>query len=517
MMRIFRGVLFGIWVLLFGIFCFTFLYSEVITNPRHVVPPPPPQTQAPQRMQAGEPTIIDIDYGPTQRRSEKKKPPSSPSLVVISKLEYGDKLTAFTPDGREYSFNRWAGSPNDAYYLASQITARFKTGVSYRHINSPFAGLAFTPFEIPLIYISGDYVFSFTDKERESLKKFVEMGGFLLFNSCCGSPEFTECAKSEIEKMFGEGKLKTLSLDHPVYSSFYFMQELKYFNGPSAFSDMPKLKGLDVGCRTAVFFSEAGYSCAWSAENCKVEGEHVEGEDAYRMGVNLVAYVLGTSELAGYLARDPFFYEGRKRKGQEFTFVQLMCEGNWEPDPNGTTNLILELASRTGINVNYGKKDIKITDEQLFDYPFVYMTGHDDFVFSDEEILKLRDYLTKGGFLLADACCGRKAFDVAFKREIRRVLPNEEIKPLSPGHPVYKSGWLKIDRVEYTEKIKSETPELDIPIMEGIHYEGDLVVVYSRYDLGCGWEREECPYCKGYSSFDATSIGVNIISYVLSH
>jgi hypothetical protein len=237
--------------------------------------------------------------------------------------------------------------------------------------------------------------------------------------------------------------------------------------------------------------------------------------DGARMGVNLVAYSLAYLPLGKYLSKTKVYYESEKRSRGDFVFAQVRHAGEWDPDPSAAANLLRGVAALTSAKVKFKRTAVKLTDD-LSGVPFLYLTGHDDFTFSKEEIANLRSFLDRGGFLLADACCGRRAFDHAFRREIKRALPEAPLKPLSPAHPVF-SCHLQLARVRYSPMIQRERPGFDRPEMEGIAIDGVLRVLYSHYDLGNGWEGVDHPFTRGLAREDALKVGVNAVVYAMTH
>ncbi len=149
-------------------------------------------------------------------------------------------------------------------------------------------------------------------------------------------------------------------------------------------------------------------------------------------------------------------------------------------------------------------------------YPLLYMTGHHEFHWTDEEAAWLNRYLKAGGMLLADACCGRLAFHLAFEREIARVLPENRLEPLPNDHPLYHAHY-DIGRVQYTPRVAEDFGAMSVPSLSGISLDGRLAVVYSRFDLGNGWEQFPHPYTYGYSDKDALAIGTNVIVTAVTH
>ena len=156
------------------------------------------------------------------------------------------------------------------------------------------------------------------------------------------------------------------------------------------------------------------------------------------------------------------------------------------------------------------------TDARIGDYPLLYLTGHFDFQWSEAAVARLRNYLQAGGMLLADACCGRLAFDAAFRRELSKVLPGEHLQQLPPDHPLYHVHY-DVERVQYTPRTYEDFGQLSGPTLEGMTLDGRLAVVYSRFDLGNGWEQFPHPYSYGLAAEPALELGTNVLVYAVTH
>ncbi|HUW55325.1 MAG TPA: DUF4159 domain-containing protein, partial [Planctomycetota bacterium] len=103
-----------------------------------------------------------------------------------------------------------------------------------------------------------------------------------------------------------------------------------------------------------------------------------------------------------------------------------------------------------------------------------------------------------------------------FRREMRRVLPGGSLERMDDDHPLF-SALEKIKTVEYTDLIKQKNPGFNAAALEGVSLNGILSVIYSKYDLGCGWEEIEHPYSRGLASADALKMGMNTIVYAMTH
>ena len=280
-------------------------------------------------------------------------------------------------------------------------------------------------------------------------------------------------------------------------------------------SGLPALKGINIGCRTAVIFSPYDLSCGWDGHS-HPWNRGVTSEDARKLGTNIIAYCLATVKLGDFLSKVKVNYDPDERAGSKFVFAQLRHSGDWNPNPSGTANLLKELAKTTSVDVKFRPKAVRLTDSDVHAYPFLYMTGHLDFKFSAPEAAVLRKYLERDGFLLVDNCCGRAQFDIAFRRELKRVFPDRELALLEPDHPALAVLY-KTDKLEYAEPTKYVAPDLVKPHVEGISIGGNTVVIYNKYGLGNGWEGEEHPYASGVAPRDSLKLATNLVLYAMTH
>jgi hypothetical protein len=313
-----------------------------------------------------------------------------------------------------------------------------------------------------------------------------------------------------------------LAPDHAAFHAVYDIADVTYqVEGKGEFRSEPTLLGIAVGCRTAVFLSPYDLSCGWSGHTHetgkRVWSSTTGAEESMRMGVNLLAYAQACFGLGRFLGTEKVYHEADETAAQRFVFGQLVHGGDWDPDPAAAANLLRHVEETTTLGVRFRREAVDLRGDDLFGHPALYMTGHDDFVLRDDEVERLRSYLQMGGMLVADACCGRKAFDLAFRREIARVLPATMLEVLPIDHEIFSAAGEVVREVQYTPAVVKTNPHLRAPVIEGVSYDGGLAVVYSSFDLGCGWEGEECPFCRGVSSRDALRLGTSILVFCMTH
>ena len=126
------------------------------------------------------------------------------------------------------------------------------------------------------------------------------------------------------------------------------------------------------------------------------------------------------------------------RPQSELAIAQLQYGGggDWYANPSGLPNLLKAIRERTGLQISDRPGKVKPTDPTLWNYPYIYVTGHGNIKFTDEEVQILRRYLLSGGFMHVDDNYG---LDKSFRRELARIFPDKELAELPPDHPIYRS------------------------------------------------------------------------------
>ena len=193
------------------------------------------------------------------------------------------------------------------------------------------------------------------------------------------------------------------------------------------------------------------------------------------------------------------------------TIAQLQYEGggDWYANPSGLPNLLKAIRERTGLPVSTTPARTRLTDPALWSHPYLYLTGHGNIRFSDEEVRVLRRYLLDGGFLHVDDNYG---LDESFRREIRRVFPDRELQELPATHPVFSVLYAFPDGLPKIHRHDGKPPQAF-----GIFDRGRLVLFYSyESDLGNGWEDPEVHDDLPETREAALRMGVNLFLYALA-
>jgi len=182
--------------------------------------------------------------------------------------------------------------------------------------------------------------------------------------------------------------------------------------------------------------------------------------------------------------------------------------GDWYSNPSSIPNLLNFLKENLNCEVFPEEVRVGIMDKDFFGYPFLYLNGHGNVRFSDEEILRLRLYLQSGGFLHADDNYG---MDPSFRREIRRIFPDNMLVELPFSHPIFHQAYQFPNGLPKIHEHDGKPPQ-----GLGIFYNGRLVVFYTyECDLGDGWEDAAVHNDPEEKRSAALKMGANIFLYAL--
>ena len=184
--------------------------------------------------------------------------------------------------------------------------------------------------------------------------------------------------------------------------------------------------------------------------------------------------------------------------------------GDWYSNPTALPNLVNFCNENINTNISGKIATVEVGSVDIFNYPFLHMTGHGNVIFSSSESENLNNYLLSGGFLHIDDNYGMDPF---VRSEIKKVFPNSELIEIPPSHPIFHQ----------TYKFPNGLPKIhehdqNPPQALGIFIENKLVLLYTfESDLGDGWEDQEVHNDSDQTRIKALKMGSNIIEYIFSN
>ena len=213
-------------------------------------------------------------------------------------------------------------------------------------------------------------------------------------------------------------------------------------------------------------------------------------------------------------------------------FVGKLMYGDYQdymPNPGDVDNLLRHV--RYNLDAWYGWQLLSVdeivamyTKGGKCDLPMLYITGYHPFEFSAEQRQVLRQYLLDGGTLVGDATLGSGAFADSFRAEVAAIFPQRKLAILQPDHPILRSFY-QAHNVEYFAIAKGTHSKIQgPPVLEGLNLAARTAVIFSPYDMTCGWDEflappaevkvADAPRTKATMPQDAIRLGINIVTYV---
>ncbi len=478
--------------------------SAEFENPKANIPP----KAKPQRRNAGEGfPPLPLPATPL-RRSERKREPSPPALVgSITFSEMAQKQAGFEWPTTIIDIEKWVEWTN------AQL------GQKYRFVGTDFSKFSYDPTELPILYFTGWRPMPQLDEGTiQKLRRYLMDGGTWVIHSNCGRPEFNESLRRELRRIFPDRELAAIPTDHPIYSAFHTITQMKVREGSKPWKTIPPyLETINIGTRAAVIFSPIDLSCGWDAEANPIEGGVLyDQQDALRLGSNIVTYVLAEYQYARFFHHQKVYHQADDATRDQLVLGQIVHNGDWDATPHGLPNLLKHIDQGTTLNVQFKRVAVDPATADIYSFPILFMSGQRDFAFSDETRRRLREYLDHGGVLLVDCVIGNSEFDAAFRREIAKLYPDRELKLLPADHPIYSFVY-DTRRVQLAPLGHQLFPQIDTPQLHAIEVDGMLPVIYSRLSLSAGWEQLPRAYNVGYADADALKLGVNILMYAITH
>jgi len=400
---------------------------------------------------------------------------------------------------------QWAGAwrqdPRDLNHLVAYLDDRVGGDpVDWRtlEVEAPLKDY----LAAPVLHVAGRGPLRMLAAAAPRLAEYVRQGGLMLVDPTGGDAALARSARRLLAEAFPEAEFRPLPADHPLARAVHRVD-------PAALG----LEVLQVGCRAGVVLATRGLGERWAA----ADPDHPDA--ALRFGENLARYATGGRALPERLHEVRVLempQAGPPPRGA-LRVGQIQHAGDWRPRPYALPNLLEDLAERFGVRVWTRPVPVRLGKADLGGFPVLYLTGHGPFDLSEAERDALKGYLDRGGFLWAHACCGRRAFDKAFRRLVKDLFPGAALRRLPADHPLYSGRvGVRIRSVRYGDTVRAEEPDLAEPVLYGLERGGHLVLVYSPYGLADGLDGLTTCGARTVAPADARRLAVNVLLYALA-
>lgn len=193
----------------------------------------------------------------------------------------------------------------------------------------------------------------------------------------------------------------------------------------------------------------------------------------------------------------------------QLALVKYRGGGDWYANPTALPNLISFCNDELQSNLQSDYATVELGSSDIFEYPFLHITGHGNILFDEQEIKNLEAYLKAGGFIHIDDNYG---MDEYIRPQLLSIFGPEKFKLLSLNHPIFKGPYSFADGLPKIHEHDASPPEA-----WGVHLNGRLVLIYTfESDLGDGWEDPEVHNDPEEKRQAALKMGANIIHYAFN-
>ncbi|QWX84772.1 DUF4159 domain-containing protein [Cellulophaga sp. HaHaR_3_176] len=195
---------------------------------------------------------------------------------------------------------------------------------------------------------------------------------------------------------------------------------------------------------------------------------------------------------------------------QDIAILKYNGGGDWYSNPTALPNLIKFCNAEIDTKLNPKVETVEINSPEIFQYPFLHMTGHGNVFFSEEDTENLKTYLLSGGFLHIDDNYGMEPY---LKKELTKMFPNKELTELAADNPIFNQTYNFPEGLPKIHEHDGKRPQAF-----GIYHKNRLVLLFTyESDLGDGWEDPEVHNDSQDIRNKALQMGANIIQYVFKN
>lgn len=195
---------------------------------------------------------------------------------------------------------------------------------------------------------------------------------------------------------------------------------------------------------------------------------------------------------------------------QEVAVLKYNGGGDWYGNPTALPNLVKYCNATINTTINENVQTVETGSLDIFQFPFLHMTGHGNVFFSEDDADNLRNYLISGGFLHIDDNYGMEPY---IKKELIKVFPNNELIEIHKTHPIFNSAFEFPNGLPKIHEHDGKAPQA-----LGVFYESRLVLLFTfESDLGDGWEDAEVHNDPEDVRKKALKMGANIVKYAFSN
>jgi hypothetical protein len=390
----------------------------------------------------------------------------------------------------------WNNRPRDA-----SVFTRYASYQLERSVNWEIADIAreyWQWLDASALLITSNRAPEFGPGEINRLRGYVESGGMIFLNTEQQSQEFDAFAADLARALFPQYAYEAIPPEHPIYSSVF-----------NSVEKLP-LKGVSNGARLLLVHSPTDLARFWQTRPPRSQ------RGSSDLGLNIVVYATGRRDLRNRLVSN-YVPKPAEPPIATVPLARLQYAGNWNPEPMAWTRMSHLLQTQTGVALD--PADTAIEQLDFLKTPMAHLTGTAAIALSDLQISAIRDFVTRGGTLLIDACGGSRAFaDSVESRLLPALFPQNRAMLLTPEQGILtkdnQRGMLDLTQLHLrADAMQSASNRAQMLILNA----GRGRIIVSRLDLTCGLAGASALGIAGYQPQYCSDFVRNLTLWTISH
>jgi hypothetical protein len=391
----------------------------------------------------------------------------------------------------------WNNRPRDLANLARFASRELERPLNWQIVSIDRDASDWS--DAPILYLASHAALKLTDAEVAKIRAFVDGGGMLFTQADNGSESFNLYVNQLAKRLFPETELKDLSIDDELYSLQYIIAK----------PNRPRLRAIGNGSRLLWVHSPTDVAVSWQQRAEKTQ------RTAFEMGVNLFVYAGGKADLRNRLD-DRAIPAPNFVASSTIAVARLKYDGAWDPEPAAWPRFARYLQWETSITIQPKVVDLTAPGAALSakDFPIAHLCGSAGFAPTEAQLKVLRNYVTGGGVLIAEAVGGADSpfADALQSAVLPRAFPGARFEPLVAGDPMLHASFKGMEdvwpprlRPYAAQKLGKEIPAIRTA---GV---GNGRVIYLPLDTTTGLLGASTWPIFGYEPHEAAALMKNII------
>jgi hypothetical protein len=402
--------------------------------------------------------------------------------LLFNKLQHGDD---------------WDTKLRDVAGLTRYASRTFERVLNWQivRLDSPLEDL----LEAPVLYMYGQSKRDFNDIEVQKVREYCQRGGLLFAVAGKDDAEFVRSFEELAARAFPDYPRRPLLPDHPLFTG-----EVQF-----EIKDPPPMIQVHNGVRTLMLLSARDLAAAWNRH-----GPHGSVEPDFQLAGNIYLYATDKHTPRSRL-QTPFIPDRNVTPEQTIKLARIKYDGAWNPEPYGWTRLAVYLRNETATRLLV-TSGVTFDSPELKEFSVAHLTGTAGFTLTPEELRGLREFLSAGGTLLADAAGGSPEFTRALEAQVGQalssephVLPADSCLLTGAGVP----GAVDLAGVTYRRASRSAAHGEEYPRLRAFLSARRPAVICSPLDLSAGLLGTEAYEVRGFAPESALRIMRNLVLY----